>query len=146
MCLGVDATHKVMCKKATPLQQRKTDPVEQSLSELRALRLCRIFPPNTSPFIPAFISRLLSLPGKVFPEGWLWKGVGEKGFCQNNPGREAPRLIPKRPDTIRSLETCPIFPAKEHQKLFIRVAIILSNMGQAEVKSSQNLHIKDEQG
>lgn len=35
---------------------------------------------------------------------------------------------------------------KEHQKLFIRVAIILSNMGQAEVKSSQNLHIKDEQG
>lgn len=72
--------------------------------------------------------------------------MGEKGFCQNNPGQEVPRLIPKRPDTIRSLKTCPIFPAKEHQKLFIWVAIILSNMGQAEVKSSQNLHIKDEQG
>ena len=88
-----------------------------------------------------------------FPRGAtrLWKRVGEKGFCQNNLGKEAPRLIPKRPDiisdfTVCSLKTCPIFPAKEHQKLFVRVAIILSNMGQAEVKSSQNLHIKDERG
>lgn len=95
-------------------------------------------------FLLLFLGCFHSLEG--FPEGWLWKHVGEKGFCQNNPGQEVPRLIPKRPDTIRSLKTCPIFPAKEHQKLFIWVAIILSNMGQAEVKSSQNLHIKDEQG
>lgn len=73
----------------------------------------------------------------------MWE---KRAFVKIIPVGKRPRLIPKRPDTVCSLKTCPIFPAKEHQKLFIRVAIILSNMGQAEVKSSQNSHIKDEQG
>lgn len=128
---------------------RKMHTVSQSLSELRVLRLCRIWPPSLL---------LLLFPGSShslgrFPQGvmQLWKRVEEKGFCQNNLSKEASHLILKCPGnisdfTVCCFKTCTIFPAKEHQKLFVRVAIILSNMGQAEVKSSQNLHIKDEQG
>lgn len=47
---------------------------------------------------------------------------------------------------IRSLETCPIFLVKEHWKLFVGVAVILSNLGQAEVKCRENSHIKGGRG
>lgn len=59
----------------------QTDATDRSLSELRALGLRRIGPPS---FIPAFISRLLSLSGKVSPRGdAALEADGRKGLLSN---------------------------------------------------------------
>lgn len=59
-----------------------------------------------------------------FPRGGmrLWNRVGEKGFCQNNLSKEAPRLIAKRPDitsdfTACSLKNMPYFPCKRTSEI-----------------------------
>lgn len=122
------ATWKVMCKKQ-PLFSRgrctwtdgpRGPKFKWAQGSWAVQDLCVSPPPNL--FLLLFLGCSRSL-GR-FPRGAtrLWERVGEKGFCQNNLGKEAPRLILKHPDiasdfTAGSPETCPIFPCKRTSEM-----------------------------